>query len=127
MSPPFNTPLYSTDEDEDLLYCLSPQPVFQGQNSIAPDELVGMENIYKTIRTPSGHVLQMEAQMPTQPSIVQKFPVQELKAAPAMPTTPQGPFQLPTLDRQQMNAPPITSSRRRSSKFGKVPSNVVVE
>jgi len=127
MSPPFNTPLYSTDEDEDLLYCLSPQPVFQGQNSIAPDELVGMENIYKTIRTPSGHVLQMEAQMPTQPSIVQKFPVQELKAAPAMPSTPQGPFQLPTLDRQQMNAPPITSSRRRSSKFGKDQSNVVVE
>lgn len=125
MSPSYHTPLYSTEEDEDLLYCLSPQPVFQGQNAIAPDELVGMENIYSTVRTPNGHVTTTEAQMPLLPPISRpsKNSARELKAVPVLPpTTPQEPFQVPSLDRLQMNAPPIPSARRRSSQFGKVDS-----
>jgi hypothetical protein len=136
MSPPFDTPLYSTDEDEDLLYCLSPQPVFQGQNAMAPSELAGMESIYNIVRTPSGISPSEPFAVPqsvkqTQPLIASgsnlpRNSARTLKLAPVLqpPTTPQGPFEVPSLDKQEISGPSSPISRRRSSQFGKVENSL---
>jgi DNA-binding NarL/FixJ family response regulator len=52
-----NAPLYSAEDDEDLMYVLSRQPLFVGQNARAKGELVGMEDVFGTISADGADVL----------------------------------------------------------------------
>ena len=57
LTPMPNAPLYSAEDDEDLMYVLSRQPLFVGQNARAKGELVGMEDVFGTISADGADVL----------------------------------------------------------------------
>lgn len=44
--PAANAPVFSTDEQEDMMYVLASRPLFVGPHALAPQELVGMEELY---------------------------------------------------------------------------------